>query len=175
MRQQDLLTERFLSSHGMKLALSFDCDEQLVGRLNSLDFDEHHCQWDPDHEFRDGTTGGWTCDTDTETLAALRERGIPVPDSRDDIPINIEVQRLSGVDRECRKCGSKAMHSTREIKRVYPRRSMAMEIAVHESTDATHLCNACESMFRFTGSHDHDATGNGARDPTDELTLAGVM
>lgn len=158
-----------------RLAIGFEYDEQLQSRLSALDWDTYHAKWDDEYEFQNGETGAWTCDSDTQTLAALRDRGILVPEDADGIPIHAEAHELTGspVERECRKCRAEKIISTTEIERVYPAQPTPMQIATHESTDATHFCRGCESFFEFVGTADKSRSAE--RDPSDELTLAGAM
>ena len=158
-----------------RLAIGFEYDEQLQGRLSALDWDEHHCRWSDEYEFQSGEMGAWTCDSDTQTLAALRDRGILVPEDADNIPIHAEAHELAGspVERECRKCRAEKIISTTEIELVYPSQSTPMQIATHESTAATHFCRGCETLFEFVGTVRETDTAK--RETDGGLTLAGAM
>lgn len=163
MRNEDFTIERFYESYDRSdgttawyesLAIAWaEYDDQLSGRLSAMDWDDHHIKWDDAHELSTGETGAWTCDTDPETLAALRDRGIPIPESRREIPINADVQPVPAVERECRLCRTEALLSVREIARVYPTPTTPMRIALHDSTEATHVCEACESFFSYDDRH----------------------
>lgn len=138
---------------GAKLALAFDdYDERRSGRLNALDWQEHHATYNPDYEFttvdRD-ETGAWTVDNDPKTLAALRERGIDVP-AIDDVPIALEVNthRRSEIDRTCPACHNDRLCSKRDIEGAYPpaERGTSMR-AFLESDQGTHMCVHCRRVF----------------------------
>lgn len=141
---------------GEKLAIALDGwdddTEQLRGRLKALDWKEHHATWDPDYEFahydRD-ESGAWTCDYDTQTVAALRERGLRIPD-REAIPVKIDVHhhRRTDPDRNCPACGKDRICSEHDIRGAFPgsERGTAMR-ALLETREGTHICTYCRRIF----------------------------
>lgn len=186
-RREDFTFERFYNRHDRKdgttawyeaLAIAFEFDEQLSGRLSALDYDEYHCVWDSEYELENGEVGAWTCDTDTETLAALRERDIPVPETPDEIPVNAESRRInpSQIDRECALCGEASMLSIREVRDTYPTPTTRMRILLEESVDATHLCRSCGEFFECPeyGTQGEERDEQGGTDDS-EFNLAEAM
>lgn len=137
-----------------KLALAFETyDEQRNGRLSALEWDDHHATYDEDYSFEYyDVEGAWTVDYGTQTVAALRERGIDVP-PKAEIPVALEVthHRRSAPDRVCPACGAESICSEHDVEGAFPgaEQGTAMR-ALLESDQGTHICTSCRRFWNMT-------------------------
>lgn len=134
-----------------KIALSLaSYDEQIVDRLQSLEWEQHHCTYDPDYQFIANTQsrGAWTFDDSTQTRAAVIEAGVYIPD--DNLPVVAHtVPRREDTDPfVCpnESCDAHEAHADKDLQ-AYPRLDGAgIEIAA-ESDVVTHICLNCRTLI----------------------------
>lgn len=156
-------------NRGEKLALRFkEYSERRNGRLNSMDWDEHHIGYDDTYTFaRAGVTGegAWTCDADRATRRALRDRDISIP-LGDSLPLvaTVHAYRFDEHRRTCPVCEADSVCSARDLD-AFPRAEWgdAMEVC-RESDVVTHLCTSCRRMLvnvvEFVDDGDDDGSGD---------------
>lgn len=129
-----------------KIAIQLaEYDEQTVDRLGTLDWDEYHCTYDPDHSclFAD-EAGAWTLDATEAARDRLDAFGIVCP-PLEDLPLSGKVSALSLNGRECPACESESICSSRDLD-AFPSWTDDMEIA-RESVEISHICMNCRRWF----------------------------
>jgi hypothetical protein len=137
-----------------KLALSLhdQGDEDTRNRLSNLEWDAHHCTYDPDYTFVSAveSRGCWTFDTDITTLETVRDI-VTVP-PLDTMPlVATTLPRREDLDPfECINpdCSVNEAHSGKDL-RAYPSLS-GPAIEITETTDfetVSHVCLNCRSLF----------------------------
>jgi hypothetical protein len=150
-----------------KIALSLAAyDEQIVARLQSLEWNQHHCTYDPDYQFVAHTEsrGAWTFDNDAETRAKIGDTGIYIPD--DNLPVVAHtVPRREDTDPfVCpnESCDAHEAHADKDLQ-AYPRLSGPGVEIVAESDVVTHICLNCRTLIIpvAVGVVDENENGNG--------------
>lgn len=135
--------------------------DRLCGRLNSLDWDTHHCTYDAEYSFTradvDNEAGAWTCDSDAETLSQLAERGIEIKDFHS-LPVVASVLpfRLDNQWRQCPACEHERVCSANDLA-AYARTTWtdAMQIC-DESGVVSHVCTHCSRLLQDVTIFDED-------------------
>lgn len=157
--------ERYLNPYSRgrsdtaKLAICVEYDERLTNRLQALDWDDHHAQYDPEYRSQQGHEGAWTLDSDTKTLETIRERTpLRVP-ALDECPINptpfrdgtaritIVSKPPQRVSRTCSRCGEDRILSARDFEGVYKRPLCLRSELLLADASVTHICMACDTLF----------------------------
>jgi hypothetical protein len=133
-----------------KIALSLaSYDEQVVERLKSLEWEEHHCTYNSDYQFIANTQspGAWTFDNSTETRAAVIESGVYIPDN---LPVVARVvpRREDANPSVCPNtmCEADRAHADKDLS-AYPRLSGPGVEIVAKSDVVTHICLSCRSLI----------------------------
>jgi len=155
-----------------KVALSLhgDGDGETRDRLGNLDWDAHHCTYDPEYEFVSAVEDGcWTFDTDRTTLARVRDI-VHVP-PLDTMPLVATTQpRREDLDPfACINpdCSVNEAHSDKDLL-AYPRLS-GPAIEITKTSDAvSHVCLDCRTLFTPVPVGVPDQEGNGDEDNDDE-------
>ncbi|CCC41960.1 hypothetical protein [Haloquadratum walsbyi] len=158
-----------------KLALSLHDhgDGDTRDRLSNLEWDAHHCTYDPDYTFVSAgeSRGCWTFDTDPVTLNAIREV-VHVP-PLDTTPLVAEtLPRREDLDPfECINpdCSVNEAHSGLDL-RAYPSLG-GPAIEITEMTDfetVSHVCLECRSLFTPVPVGVPDQENNGDEDNEDD-------
>jgi len=133
-----------------KLALRFpEYDEQRSAHLGDMEWDDHHVTFNGDYEFAQTgvtDTGAWTADASRATIAALRERSIPVP-KLDAHPIvgRVHAYRVDTDGRTCPVCEADSVCSSRDLD-AFAEWSTAMELC-RDSGVVTHVCAFCRRLL----------------------------
>jgi hypothetical protein len=133
-----------------KIALALRTrDEQAQNRLSDLEWDEHHCTYDPDYEFESATEqGAWTFDNNPETIRSVREVAHVPP--VETIPVVAEtIPRRDDLDlAACSnpECDQKRTHSGRDLD-AYPRLDGPGVEITQESEVVSSMCLACRALF----------------------------
>lgn len=133
-----------------KLAIRFpEFDEQRNGRLQAMDWDEHHVTYNDGYAFARqdvSDTGAWTLDADRAAVEALRERSISVPDLGA-LPVADEVHayRTDNHGRTCPQCESDSVCSSRDLD-AFSEWSTPMELC-RQSDRVTHVCTQCRRLL----------------------------
>lgn len=133
-----------------KIALSLRTyDEKAQTRLSDLEWEDHHCTYDPHYEFESATEqGGWTFDNDTKTIHKVREVAhVPpvetIPVVAETIPRREDVDLFLCANPEC---DSKRAHSARDLE-AYPRLDGPGVEITQESETVSYMCLACRALF----------------------------
>jgi transposase len=133
-----------------KIALSLKSyDERAQNRLGALEWDEHHCTYDPQYNFASAPErGAWTFDNDIETVLKVREVAHVPPVDR--IPVIAETTpRREDVDPFLcvnTECDSDRAHSARDLD-AYPRLDGSGVEVTQKSEVVSHICLSCRSLF----------------------------
>jgi len=148
-----------------KVALRFpEYDEQRSAHLGQMDWDDHHVTYDADYQFAQSgvaDTGAWTADASRETVAALRERSVSVPDL-DALPVvaKVAAYRVDTDGRTCPVCEADSVCSARDLA-AFPRgeRTRAMELC-EASGVVTHVCTYCRRLLVNVAEYEDNGAGD---------------
>jgi hypothetical protein len=137
-----------------KVALSLENhgDDRTREHLSNLEWESHHCTFDPEYEFVSAVedAGCWTFDTDTATLSAVRE-AVTLP-PLDELPLVAEtIPKREDCDPfTCTnpECSADRAHSSRDLD-AYPRLSgPAIEVTqMSDFETVSYVCLECRAMF----------------------------
>jgi DNA-binding CsgD family transcriptional regulator len=133
-----------------KLAVRFPgFDDNRNDRLNAMDWDEYHVRYDDEYVFgrRDVTeAGAWTLDASRETIHALRDRSVSVPDlGAYPVVDEVHAYRVDDHGRTCPCCDSDSVCSSRDLD-AFHEWSTAMELC-RQSDVVTHVCTYCRRLL----------------------------
>lgn len=133
-----------------KLAVRFpDFDDERNDRLHAMDWDEYHVRYDDEYQFgrRDVVeVGAWTLDATRETIQALRERSVSVPDlGAHPVVDEVHAYRVDEHGRTCPCCDSDSVCSSRDLD-AFAEWSTAMELC-RQSDVVTHVCSYCRRLL----------------------------
>jgi hypothetical protein len=135
-------------------------DERTSDRLGALDWDEHHATWTDDYEFASEPTdegGAWTADATQETVAAVREAGVPVP-PLDQLALVVQTWPWRPDDgRTCPVCGADQVASEADLTAYPSVDRLAVVETVRASPAVTHVCLGCRRpLVHDTDDEDAD-------------------
>jgi hypothetical protein len=143
---------RIIRDEKVALSLQDYDDEHTHEHLSDLEWDSHHCKYDPEYEFvsADVDPGAWTFDTDTATLGVVRA-AVDVP-PLDTISLVAETmpKREDADPYTCTNpaCSAHRAHSSRDLD-AYPRIS-GPAIEITQETDfetVSYVCLECRALF----------------------------
>lgn len=137
-------------------------DERTNRRLGALDWDTHHATWNDDYPFRSASTdeaGAWTVDATQETVAAVRDAGVPVP-PLDRLALIARTWPWRPDDgRTCPVCDADQVASEADLDAFPTVDRLAVVETVRASLVVTHVCLGCrrplvETVDDDDGDHD---------------------
>jgi len=135
-------------------------DERTSDRLGALDWDEHHATWNDDYPFRSAATdeaGAWTADATQETVAAVREAGVPVP-PLDELALVARTWPWRHADgRTCPVCRDDRVASEADLDAFPAVDRLAVVETARASPVVTHVCLGCRRpLVHDTDDEDAD-------------------
>jgi hypothetical protein len=131
------------------LSLHYAADGETRERLGNLEWDAHHCTYNPEYEFVSaGDDGAWTFDADRTTVSAVRDIAhVPpvetLPLVAETLPRREDADPFACVNPDC---SSNRAHADKDLQ-AYPELSgPAIDIVAHSDV-ASHVCLDCRSLF----------------------------
>lgn len=154
------IVEQFIDDYGrVTLAVGFEYDEQTTTRLGSLDWDQHHNEYNPEYQWSHGeppeTT--YTLDRSPAALEFLREIcGLRVPPV-EKIDWNVDVYTTTPIpkSRKCEACREESILGPAGLRACNLHNTPEMEVIDSDTNDAGHVCTNCQQFYDYQ-FHDNE-------------------